>query len=89
VVAGPLRARPVYSSIIRAFGAKLILLFGSLALTFPIAEVGFRIFDYRGFHVDRERDWKEALVPASDPRRIPKLKIQFNPNSQFRMIYGG
>jgi hypothetical protein len=66
VVAGPLRARPVYSSIIRAFGAKLILLFGSLALTFPIAEVGFRIFDYRGFHVDRERDWKEALVIQSE-----------------------
>lgn len=72
----------------RAFGAKLSLFIVSLALTFLVVEIGFRIFDYRGFHANREPDWQNALLPADDPARIlPRVNIQFRPDSAFRLIY--
>jgi hypothetical protein len=71
----------------RAIGSKLTLLLVSLALSFLFVEACFRILDYRGFHSDRVRDWQHALIPEQDESRIPRINIQFKPNSRFRLVY--
>ena len=67
----------------RFTGVCLILL--SLLATFLALEVGFRIFDIRGFFTSRTRGWAHALLPPKE--RVKGVQIQFRPYTEFAFRY--
>ena len=64
---------------------KLLLATSSLLITLLVFEVAFRLFDLRGFHEDRTRDWKHALRP--DAELLPQVRPMFRPGSEFTFRY--
>ncbi|MEN8007361.1 MAG: SGNH/GDSL hydrolase family protein [Candidatus Krumholzibacteriota bacterium] len=43
------------------------------------------MFDIRGYHQPRTRDWDHALLPEAE--RLPGVKTQFKPHSRFELRY--
>lgn len=66
-----------------AYNALLAL--AATAVALGALELGFRLFDLRGYHEPRTRDWEHALVP--DDERLPDVGIQFAPNTHFELNY--
>ena len=57
----------------------------SLLCTLVCLEVVFRVFDWRGYHAPRTRDWGHALLPETD--LLPGVFRQFVPNTEFELAY--
>jgi lysophospholipase L1-like esterase len=69
----------------RNWAYNAILALAATTATLGALELGFRIFDLRGYHTPRTREWEHALVP--DAQRLPDVGIQFAPNTTFELNY--
>ena len=66
-------------------GSNLLLMLVSILCTLLLLEGAFRLLDLRGHHAGRTRNWQQALVPKAE--RLPGVRVQFKPYSQFYLRY--
>ena len=64
---------------------RILLSVGTLLVTFLLLEAVFRVLDIRGYHEDRISEWHHALLGPAE--RLPRVGVQFRPNTTFRFIY--
>ena len=62
-----------------------ILTVTALIITLIFLELAFRLFDIRGFHKKRTREWSHAVIESPD--RTREVILQYKPNTQFRFCY--
>jgi lysophospholipase L1-like esterase len=64
---------------------KYMLAVTALVITLLFFELAFRLFDIRGFHKKRTREWSHAVT--ENPDNNGEVILRYKPNAQFRFCY--